>query len=107
MRSILMRAGYTAAVLGMLIFGPSQAQAQSIIGLTSQNSLISFSSATPGTTTAPVAITGLQTGETILGIDLRPVNGLLYGVGSTSRLYTLNPTTGAATAIDGPFTPAL
>lgn len=51
-------------------------------------------------------ITGLQGGETILGIDFRPANGTLYGLGSTSRLYTINPTTGAATQVGsaGAFT---
>jgi hypothetical protein len=52
--------------------------------------------------------TGLQPGETILGIDFRPATGQLYGLGSTSRLYVINPTTGAARMIGtGPFTPAL
>lgn len=45
------------------------------------------------------AITGLQTGENILGIDFRPLNGQLYALGSSSRIYTLNLGTGAATAV--------
>jgi Domain of unknown function (DUF4394) len=45
------------------------------------------------------AITGLQTGENILGIDMRPANGQLYALGSTSRLYTLNASNGAATLV--------
>jgi len=54
------------------------------------------------------AITGLAAGEKILGIDVRPANGQLYLVGSTNRVYTVNTTTGAATAVgSGPFTPAL
>ncbi|WP_266364029.1 DUF4394 domain-containing protein [Tellurirhabdus rosea] len=54
------------------------------------------------------AITGLQTGETILGIDMRPANGQIYALGSTSRIYTINASSGAATAVGaGPFTPAL
>lgn len=44
-------------------------------------------------------ITGLQTGENILGLDMRPANGQLYALGSTSRLYTINAATGAATAV--------
>ena len=36
------------------------------------------------------AITGLLGGETILGIDFRPATGALYGLGSTSRLYTID-----------------
>jgi hypothetical protein len=55
-----------------------------------------------------IAITGLQAGESILAIDLRPATGQLYALGSTSRLYTINPVTGVATQVgSGPFTPAL
>ncbi|MFD2519954.1 DUF4394 domain-containing protein [Emticicia soli] len=52
-------------------------------------------------TTAPIskAITGLQSGETILGIDMRPATGQLYALGSTSRLYVLNTSSGAAAAV--------
>ncbi|MNK54125.1 hypothetical protein D3C87_731030 [compost metagenome] len=45
------------------------------------------------------AITGLQNGEGILGIDFRPLNGQLYALGSTSRIYTINLGTGAATQV--------
>ncbi len=58
----------------------------------------------------PIAkpITGLQAGENILGIDMRPVNGQLYGLGSTSRLYTINMSSGAATVVGtAPFATAL
>ncbi|MEO6151471.1 MAG: DUF4394 domain-containing protein [Mucilaginibacter sp.] len=50
-------------------------------------------------TTVLKPITGLQTGENVLGIDTRPVNGQLYILGSSSRLYTLNAATGGATAV--------
>jgi hypothetical protein len=46
-----------------------------------------------------VAITGLQSGETILAIDFRPATGQLYGIGSSSRLYVINQNTGAARAL--------
>ena len=53
-----------------------------------------------------VQITGLQAGENILGIDFRPATGQLYGLGSTSRLYIINPATGVATQVGaaGAFT---
>jgi hypothetical protein len=44
-------------------------------------------------------ITGLQAGESILGIDVRPATGQLYALGSSSRLYVLNTSSGAATAV--------
>ena len=54
------------------------------------------------------AITGLQTGETIFGIDFRPITGQLYALGSTSRIYTINTSSGAAAPVgSGPFSPAL
>ena len=78
-----------------------------IYGVTTSNTLISFNSAAPGTILSNVAITGLQTGENVLGIDFRPATRQLFALGSTSRVYTINQTTGAATAVNGPFTPTL
>jgi hypothetical protein len=87
--------------------GPVAAEAVTIYGVTTTNNLLTFDSATPGTASS-VAITGLQAGESVLAIDLRPANGQLYALGSTSRLYTINPATGAATQVgSGPFSPAL
>ena len=65
--------------------------------LTTSNKIQSFNLDTPGTNRATVAILGMQAGENIVGIDYRPADGLLYGVGSGGRIYTINPTTGAAT----------
>ena len=42
-------------------------------------------------------ISGLSAGERLLGVDLRPTDGLVYGLTSQNRLYTLDTTTGAAT----------
>lgn len=39
-------------------------------------------------------ITGLQTGEVIYGMDMRPLNGQIYALGSSNRLYTVNTSTG-------------
>src|SRR4051812_11551422 len=73
------------------------ARAQVVVGLTNTNSLVTFDSATPGTASAPIPITGLVGTETLFDIDIRPATLQLYGLGSQSRLYTINPTTGAAT----------
>lgn len=78
-----------------------------VYGVTTSNALISFNSATPGSVLSNVPITGLQPGETILGIDFRPLTKQLYGLGSTSRLYTINLTTGAATVVGVQFTTTL
>ena len=87
-----------AAVAAALLCTSSLAQAEAVVGLTSANALVMFDTATPLNASVPVTITGLLgTNETILGIDRRPANGVLYGLGSSGRLYTLNTTTGAAT----------
>lgn len=81
---------------------------QTIYGVTVFNNLVSFERASPTTIYSRVPMTGLQPSEQILGIDFRPANGLLYGLGSTSRLYTINTATGVATQVGaGQFSPLL
>ena len=60
------------------------------------------------------SIRGLQPGVSMVGIDYRPKTGDLYGVGSNSAVYRVNPQTGIAIAenVDAmgnpvPFTPGL
>jgi hypothetical protein len=61
------------------------------------NNLLIFDPTDPMPVTK--AITGLQPDETIVGIDFRPANGALYALGSSSRLYVLNTSNGAATVV--------
>ncbi len=71
------------------------------------NNLQIFNFNTPGT---PVSkpITGLQAAENILGIDMRPATGQLFALGSTSRIYAINMSSGAATMVGTlPFTTLL
>ncbi len=82
-------------------------QAPNAYAIGGTNNLMSFHLSTPGGATS-IAITGLQTGENIHAIDIRPADGQLFALGSTSRLYTINITTGAATLVGGAaFTPAI
>lgn len=76
---------------------PPAATVGDVIALTAGNRLVSFDRATPGAIRSNVLVTGLQSGEDLVGIDVRPADGMLYGVGSTGRLYTLDAATGAAT----------
>jgi hypothetical protein len=72
---------------------------EALVASTSNNLLLFFDSGSPGTLTRNVAVTGLTGGETIIGMDYRRKDGALYAVTTNSRLYKLNETTGAATAI--------
>src|SRR5262245_42936767 len=86
---------------------PSPAIDRTVYGLIN-NSIVTFNAFAPGAVSAPVPITGLQTGEMISSIDYRPLNADLFGVSNQSRIYTINPVTGAATQVGAtPFTPAL
>ncbi|WP_425251644.1 DUF4394 domain-containing protein [Janthinobacterium sp. NFX145] len=76
---------------------PPAVVAGDVFVLTASNKLLSFDRAAPATIRSTVTVTGLQAGENLLGIDFRPADGQLYGVGSTGRIYTLNGVTGAAT----------
>ena len=77
-----------------------------VFGVTTTNNLVRFNSIMPEVIVSTVAITGLQPSENVLDIDFRPATGQLYALGSTSRLYTINTTTGAATQVGsaGSFT---
>jgi hypothetical protein len=86
----------------IVLAGAANARAELLIGLTTGNQLIRFDSGTPGTVSAGVAVNGLQAGESLLGIDLRPADGSIYGLGSSSRLYRIDAATGAATAVGAP-----
>ncbi len=73
-----------------------------LFGLTAANELVRFSPEAPDSIVATLAITGLQAGETLVGLDVRPATGALYALGNTAgvgRLYTVDPLTGAATLV--------
>ena len=81
---------------------------QVFYAISSSNQLLRLNANNSETVQASVNITGLQVGETILGIDFRPATGELYGLGSSSRLYIINLSTGASRAVNAtPFAPAL
>ncbi len=84
-------------VVGLPVLNPPPPQA-SAVALTSNNRLLGFRVASPGTVSSDVAVTGLNAGDTLIGIDVRPATNVLYGVGSSGRIYTINPQTGVATA---------
>jgi hypothetical protein len=89
----VLAAGLTAA--------PAQAGSLAA-GLTTDNRIVTFDTAAPGTLLSSVAVVGLQPGESLLAIDYRPLTGLLYAVGSTSRGYLID-STGQATQIGPVF----
>lgn len=111
MNNFLKKCGLiTALFLISAFFAATPTLAQSanyiVYGVTTTNGLIRFNSARPNTILANTPITGLQSGENILGLDFRPANGQLFALGSTSRIYRIDTVSGAATQVGsaGAFT---
>jgi hypothetical protein len=75
---------------------PPTMTAGDVFAITVSNKLVSFNRDAPATIRTNVAVTGLQAAETLLGIDFRPTDGLLYAVGSSGRIYTINTSSGVA-----------
>lgn len=78
-------------------------RAERAVAVTASNKLLKFNAGRPSRILATVNITGLQAGETLLGIDYRVSKEQLYAMGSSGRLYTVDDDTGAATVVGSPF----
>ncbi|MFC5462843.1 DUF4394 domain-containing protein [Massilia niabensis] len=76
---------------------PPMMSAGDVFAITVSNKLVSFNRDAPATVRTSVDVVGLQAGENLAGIDFRPADGVLYGVGSSGRIYTINTATGLAT----------
>lgn len=100
MQAFLPSKALSAAAVGLACaLAGAQAQAETLLGLSVTNQLLTFDSANPSNGSTPISITGLAFSERLLGIDLRPSTGVVYGLGSLNNLYTLDIGTGAATRV--------
>jgi hypothetical protein len=70
-----------------------------------------FDTATPHDVTVIGPVTGLlgpPASDLITAIDFRPADGKLYAISNQNRIYTIDTSTGAATAVgDNAFTPSI
>ncbi len=62
-----------------------------VMGLTADQRLVCFRENQPERARDIGPIVGLMGGETLVGIDFRPANGKLYGLGSAAGIYTIDP----------------
>lgn len=100
MKKILLLISFAATIY-------NGATAQTLVGLTTDGKIFEMAQAAmPGTASTPITITGVALGQTIVGIDYRPNTGELYALGynellptANAQLYTINKSTGAATAV--------
>jgi Domain of unknown function (DUF4394) len=119
-RSTLLRRGAVAAAV-LTLAGAAAADAsrgdrggsrdddssRMFYATTDQNLLLQFNERNPERLRDIQSIRGLPDGTTLRGIDFRPATGDLYGIGSDSVVYRVNPQTGIAVAEGPAFTPAL
>jgi hypothetical protein len=91
----LSRTALAAAALALAAAG---AQAVTLVGLTSANQLATIDTGNiAGATTT--AITGLASGDRLVGIDLRPGDGKIYGISLSNKVYTVDASSGAASFV--------
>lgn len=69
------------------------------VGLTTNQRLIRFDVDRPKVSRAIGRVSGLVGDATLIGIDYRVQNGLLYGVGNAGGIYTINDTNAVATKV--------
>ena len=81
-----------------------QSEAQTIYALSS-GGLYSFDAAMPETANFNGTISGITPGQTIEGMDFRPLNGMLYALGydrntQMAQIYTVDVATAIATPVN-------
>ncbi len=89
--AVLMAAGLVAAVFTSVSLSAG-ASAQTVIGLADGKSLVMLDSMS-GKITKTVPVSGAAN---LIGIDVRPADGMLYGVTADGAVVTIDPTSGKA-----------
>lgn len=86
-----------------LLLASANAWCSQFFAANSSGTLRRFDTTAPGAAGTSVTITGLGLGESVIGIDIRPLDLKLYALtkdgSNAGRLYTVDTTTGAATFV--------
>jgi Domain of unknown function (DUF4394) len=85
---------------------PSPSASPNAVALAANNTVISFNTSSPSTTSSVLPLSGVATGTELVSIDRRPQNGHIYALGynpstNTPRLYHITLISGRATSLDG------
>lgn len=73
-----------------------QRKGQVFYGLTTNNEIVKYNAKEPGKVQKVVTVTNLEAGDELMAIDFRPATGQLYAMSRNSRLYVIDPETGAS-----------
>jgi hypothetical protein len=74
---------------------------ESIVAVTESGQLLRFNAGQPQRVTTIGLVKGLAPNERLVGIDFRVARGVLFGLGSSGRLYTIDTKSAAATPVGG------
>jgi hypothetical protein len=85
----------TAVATATLSLAAGTASAATLLALGADGQLLKIDSASQKVT----ATMSTNSPSPLRGIDVRPANGMLYGLGSDNQLYTLDLATGAASKV--------
>lgn len=85
------------AASALLAFSAAGASAASVIALTGDDALVTIDTAT-NSVTGSTFVSGID--GRVLGIDVRPADGMLYALFADGTVATVDPASGAATAVD-------
>jgi Domain of unknown function (DUF4394) len=72
---------------------------ETVFAATAAGELIRFNAGQPSRVLSRVAITGLDNGDRLVGIDFRMSRGVLFALSARGRLYTLDTASGKLTAV--------
>jgi hypothetical protein len=99
-----------AMVAGLFVASTAGAGTRAYV-LAGNNTLVAIDITNAAATSGPIPIVGMNAGDVLVGIDFRPQNGMLYGLGfnsvaGTVRLYAISHRTGQAAPVGatGTFT---
>lgn len=95
-----LKAAGLAAAVGALLAAAPAAQAETVFGITKKAELAEFDSKNPSDVKLS-KLKGLPDGVKLVGIDERPANGDLYGIGDDSTVYVISESGKADAVGDG------
>ena len=72
---------------------------EQVLAVTAGGELIRVNAGQPSRVLARTAVSGLDAGDRLVGIDFRVARGVLYALSARGRLYTLDASTGRLTAV--------
>ncbi len=84
------------AVLGEPVGTPRK---ETVYAVTDANRLVRFNAGQPQQLLSDQPLQGLQPGEVLVGIDFRVARGMLYGLGTSGRLYVIDTKDASTRAI--------